>query len=276
MLIAAIVFLIGTFTAMIMYDNYGFLNQFFSDLGNRGDTFNPEIPSDIRPKSTYPEIFNVTLWVSAVFIIPFFPYAGRKMQIGGEPTRGRRFLTAYVSVVTTLFIVFRINEWFQVPDIVATGIGFLLLGEFILIAVFGFMNREEMVNGLFSAIGILGLQVGPWLAMVGVLDLKTSWYGHVYVAINLYFVIAFLSLYWLIAVSAAPSDHPYKRSLLWLLDVLFVIVIITCVYINVIGELALAELPVFNLLKMPAYQKIMAYSFISYFGFVVSRRLKAI
>ncbi len=59
--VAISIFLIGTSIAMIAYPSYSFSNDFFSELGIRGDP-SQECPCGISSLSVaeYPEIFNVT------------------------------------------------------------------------------------------------------------------------------------------------------------------------------------------------------------------------
>ena len=61
--LAIAVYIIGTTAAMLAYPDYSFMNQFLSELGVRINYYSSEGWTMI--KAPYPEIFNVTLILSA-------------------------------------------------------------------------------------------------------------------------------------------------------------------------------------------------------------------
>lgn len=71
MIAGAITFALGNIIAIILYPNYSFSGNSFSDLGIRQDTFFPETNAFVSA-APYPEIFNVTLYICGLLIIPFF------------------------------------------------------------------------------------------------------------------------------------------------------------------------------------------------------------
>ena len=68
--IAVLIFLIGTTIAMVTYPGYSFFNQFISELGVRQDVW---IQGELLVKAPHPEILNITLILTGIFLIPFFP-----------------------------------------------------------------------------------------------------------------------------------------------------------------------------------------------------------
>ncbi len=85
-LLAGIIFLVGTILAIITYETpngkYQFLDQFFSELGVRKtyvETFS-DGSTELRYAPPYPDIFNFTLMLTGVLLIPFFSFSFRQMR----------------------------------------------------------------------------------------------------------------------------------------------------------------------------------------------------
>lgn len=74
MFLSAMVFVIGNTIAIILYPDYSFSGNYFSDLGIRSDIYVISLDT-IAYAAPHPEIFNVTLYICGFFIIPFFPAA---------------------------------------------------------------------------------------------------------------------------------------------------------------------------------------------------------
>ncbi|MHA2255862.1 MAG: hypothetical protein ACXAAM_07310, partial [Candidatus Heimdallarchaeaceae archaeon] len=68
--LAMAVFIIGTTISMLVYPNYSFMEQFLSELGTRVSI---SFEGGELTKALYPEIFNVSLIITGVFLLPFFP-----------------------------------------------------------------------------------------------------------------------------------------------------------------------------------------------------------
>ncbi len=85
-LLAGVIFLFGTFLAILLYETpngkYDFFKQFFSELGVRRDYI--EVFSDGTTEKRYapphPDIFNFTLVLSGILMIPFFTFSFRQMR----------------------------------------------------------------------------------------------------------------------------------------------------------------------------------------------------
>ncbi|MCG3221722.1 MAG: DUF998 domain-containing protein [Candidatus Heimdallarchaeota archaeon] len=65
------VFVIGTTISMLVYPNYSFMEQYFSELGTRVTAIFSSGETLIR--APHPEIFNVSLIITGLFLLPFFP-----------------------------------------------------------------------------------------------------------------------------------------------------------------------------------------------------------
>lgn len=80
-ILTGLVFVIGTAYAIISYQTveggYDFFNQFFSDLGVRNDY---TIDNVTKYAPDNPEIFNFSVILSGVFILPFFGTVYRQMR----------------------------------------------------------------------------------------------------------------------------------------------------------------------------------------------------
>lgn len=63
------VFLIGSTVAILTYPNYSMSGNYFSDAGLRIDTVSED--RGLVEAHPYPEIFNVTLYILSIFLLPF-------------------------------------------------------------------------------------------------------------------------------------------------------------------------------------------------------------
>ncbi len=70
--IATSIFIIGNILAISFYGDYQFFNQFLSELGARANTIGEN--GEKWSKARYPEIFNISMYITATFMIPFFIY----------------------------------------------------------------------------------------------------------------------------------------------------------------------------------------------------------
>lgn len=209
---ATIVFIVGTFLAMITYPDYSFLTQFFSELGVRADTISPS-DGTLFQKAPYPELFNGSLYIAGLLIFPFF-------------------------ILTTLLL------W-----------------------------NESLLSNIFLLLSTLtGSLVGPFLIGVGYYDLARDWDAHVWWAITLYQLIAVTTFLWTVAILSMPGSHEFRSNKKWIYDIIFFALLLLTTFINIENYVP----PIFplNLLEVAAYQKLMAYFFIAYFGIIVSLRLK--
>ncbi|MHA1346321.1 MAG: DUF998 domain-containing protein [Candidatus Heimdallarchaeaceae archaeon] len=206
--VAVTIFLTGTTLAMIFFPNYNFLDQFLSELGIRA---NNNLPLDWDMiAAPYSEIFNVTVMLTAIFLLPFFP--------------------------ASYFIL---------------------------------KPKGTLRKVLQIIVSISGVTAGFFLFFVGVFDFGLFPDSHVVAALGLYYCIIIICLLWGIAISTLNKDSPYKKNKIWIIDPLVSIAGILVGVIN-IGSFGLFEIFT-NFLSMAFYQKILAYLFMVFFGYVSIR-----
>ena len=80
-LLGGFIFIAGTMLAVFLYQTpkggYEFFNQYFSELGIRGDYF---VDDGQRYAPDNPEIFNVALFAAGTLMVPFFMFTYRQMR----------------------------------------------------------------------------------------------------------------------------------------------------------------------------------------------------
>lgn len=98
-LVAGLVFIIGTAIAIFLYSTpngkYQFFNQYFSELGVRHNYIDPSRGTTVYAPQ-YHEIFNLSLIVSGFLVIPFFPFTYRQM-------RNRSRISRYLFLISIFF-----------------------------------------------------------------------------------------------------------------------------------------------------------------------------
>jgi len=209
--VAITIFVIGTSIAMIAYPSYSFSNDFFSELGIRG---NPSqgCPCGISSLSVaeYPEIFNVTVILAGIFLLPFFPI---------------------------LFLILDPKGIYRqlIPILVVTS----------------------------------GISTSFFLSFVGVFDAGYFYNEHTFATYGLYYSIIVTCLAWGLAVLFLSKDSPYKQSKLWIIDPL---ISLAGIFIGVINTNLFGVSDIFTqFLPITLYQKLLAYLFMMFFGFVAIR-----
>ena len=101
--ISILIFIVGTTIAILVYPDYSFLEQFFSELGVREDITFPEGGSLERVQ--YPEIFNVSLILAGIFLFPFFPALMIGIKPKGKINKMLTSLTALSGATGSMFLV---------------------------------------------------------------------------------------------------------------------------------------------------------------------------
>ncbi len=100
--IATALFIIGNIIAIIFYDGYEFFNQFFSELGSRADVMDED--GNMWPKAEYPEIFNISLYITAVFMVPFFVFLPSQFR-SLESKIIVPILTAVSGIISSIYLI---------------------------------------------------------------------------------------------------------------------------------------------------------------------------
>jgi hypothetical membrane protein len=141
--IAIAVFLIGTTIAMLVYPNYSFMEQFLSELGTRiSVTFES---GGSLVKAPYPEIFNVSLIVTGLFLLPFFPFIYVILKPKGLIRKIVQFIVMLSGLTTSLFLI---------------GVGIFDAGMFLgphIVSALG-LYYCTIITSLLWGIGILSLE----------------------------------------------------------------------------------------------------------------------
>ena len=101
--LAIAVFIIGTTISMLVYPNYSFMEQFLSELGTRV-SISFESGGSLT-KAPYPEIFNVSLIITGVFLLPFFPSMFLILKPRGFVRKSIQFLIMLSGLTTCFFII---------------------------------------------------------------------------------------------------------------------------------------------------------------------------
>ena len=212
-LIAITIFVIGTSIAMIVFTNYSFTNDYFSELGIRGDP-SQGCPCGISNLSVaeYPEIFNITIILTGIFLLPFFP------------------------------------------------IMFLIL------------NPKGAYRKLLPILVVVsGISTSLFLSFVGVFDAGYFYDEHTFTTYGLYYCIIVTCLAWGLSILFLNKDSPYKQSRLWIIDPL---VSLAGLFIGVINARIFGLSDIFTqFLPITFYQKLLAYLFMIFFGFVSIRSI---
>jgi hypothetical membrane protein len=159
-------FIVGTTIAMLVYPDYSFLEQFFSELGIREDITFPEGGS--LEKVQYPEIFNVSLILSGIFLIPFFPALMIAIEPKGIINKILTSLTALSGVTGSMFLlcvgVFDAGKFIDPHIVAALGLYYTIIITCLLWGVSVlFLNRDSpykksklwIIDPFASAVGIL-------------------------------------------------------------------------------------------------------------------------
>ena len=118
-------------------------------------------------------------------------------------------------------------------------------------------------------ISLSGIAAAVFLFLVGVFDAGLFLEPHVFVALGLYYCIIIICLLWGVAILALNKDSPYKRSKLWIVDP---IVSVTGIIVGMINAGLFGLNDIFtSFLPMAFYQKLLAYIFMVFFGYVAIR-----
>ncbi|MCG3219955.1 MAG: DUF998 domain-containing protein [Candidatus Heimdallarchaeota archaeon] len=101
--IAITVFLVGTTISMIVFPTYSFMEQYFSELGPRiTGTYSS---GETLLKAPHPEIFNVSLIITGLFLLPFFPSVYLILKPKGYIRKSIQFLIMLSGITTSIFLV---------------------------------------------------------------------------------------------------------------------------------------------------------------------------
>ncbi|MFW9851902.1 MAG: DUF998 domain-containing protein [Candidatus Thorarchaeota archaeon] len=164
--IAIVIFIVGTTIAMIVYPDYSFLEQFFSELGVREDIAFPEGGS--LTKVEYPEIFNVSLIVAGIFLLPFFPALMIAIEPKGKISKILTSLTALSGLTGFGFLVcvgiFDAGKFIDQHIVAALGLYYSIIITCLLWGVSVlFLNKDSpykksklwIIDPFASAVGVL-------------------------------------------------------------------------------------------------------------------------
>lgn len=126
---AIIVFIVGTTAAMIAYPDYRFFTQYFSELG-----INEEIvPNEeyVIPKISHSDIFNISLILTGILLIPFFPSAYLALQPEGKLPKTFLLFVIISGIMTSLFMfgiaVFDARNFLHKHIMAAVGLYYCLM-----------------------------------------------------------------------------------------------------------------------------------------------------
>jgi hypothetical membrane protein len=103
--VAVIIFLVGTTLAMLFYPEYDFMNQMLSELGIRVAVFFPQV-GEVNA-APFPEIFNVTLMLTSICLLPFLPVSYFMLKPKRTIRKTLQIIISLggVAVATLLFLV---------------------------------------------------------------------------------------------------------------------------------------------------------------------------
>jgi hypothetical protein len=132
--------------------------------------------------------------------------------------------------------------------------------------------REKKINNsiFFGLVALTGITLGPLLFLVGVWDVASEFDLHVQVATNLMFMIGVTSILWAFAIISLSKNSFYKKSKIWLMDLVMIALILFVSWVLVYGK---PNLPVLRDISYPLYQKLVPITFILYFSIVAYRIL---
>lgn len=106
-LIAGIIFLVGTTVAILLYKTpnggYNFFEQYFSELGLRFNYTTTD--GEFRYATEHPDIFNYTLYASGFLMIWFFLFSYRQMRNARRISRFFLFLSTISGMVAGPFLI---------------------------------------------------------------------------------------------------------------------------------------------------------------------------
>ena len=141
-------------------------------------------------------------------------------------------------------------------------------------AIASILREKNVVNSIFFAlVALSGLTLGPLLFLVGVWDVASDFDLHVDVATNLMLMIGVTSILWALAIITLSKDSFYKKSKIWLVDLVMIALILFVSWVLVFGK---PDLPVLRDMSYPLYQKLVPITFIPYFSIVAYRVLNNI
>lgn len=95
--IGIVIFLVGSTIAILTHPNYSMTDNWFSDTGLRVE-YNSGERGIIDPHP-YPEIFNVTLYLTAIFIFPFLAIVNTMID-----TKGKERFLFYSASIAGVFV----------------------------------------------------------------------------------------------------------------------------------------------------------------------------
>ncbi len=225
-LLGGLVFIVGTLTAIFLYQTpngkYQFLSQYFSELGVRHDYYADVNGSTVlRYAPPHPDIFNISLFAAGFLLIPFFLFSYRQMRNNN-----------------------RVSNFFLFLSI---------------------------IGGMLAGIMLIG---------VGIFDLsypaKYIWQEHGFWVAWLYLLIGLISIFWYIMIITS-HNLPYRVKTRWIwLDYAFLAILIFLAIVNIgdgVNLFKVINIPILNHFPVETYQKLLAYVFFMYYGFVVGGRL---
>jgi len=144
--IAFSVFVLGTTIAMIIYPDYSFLNQFLSELGIRINVTFSDGGSMV--KAPFPEVFNISLIITGILIIPFFPVTYFILKPKGTIRKIIQLITGLSGVVTGIFIsgvgIFDAGMFIEEHVVAAIGLYYCMIITILLWVIsILFLNRDS-------------------------------------------------------------------------------------------------------------------------------------
>jgi hypothetical membrane protein len=141
--VAIAFFLIGTTIAMLVYPDYSFMEQFLSELGTRVSVTFESGGSLV--KAPHPEVFNVSLIITGLFLLPFFPSIFVLLKPKGKIRKIVQFIVMLSGLTTSLFLI---------------GVGIFDAGMFLdshIVSALG-LYYCTIITSLMWGIGVLSLE----------------------------------------------------------------------------------------------------------------------